>query len=359
MIQELDISLNLSDTQVIPVEAARPKREFLTHIEGNDYLLIMDSTALEKVARCHAAGYYYLILGREPHAKNAALTFGGAIHAGIEMLFKGLDATTQNAMVQKYFVENPAPPDEYRTFPMALQVMEHYREQLRVRVDYKDEQLLTDNDGKIIERAFEIPLGVLEIGTDIQLPSWDVPKRVNNIHVAWSGRIDRASHLMQMGRVVDVKTTSMGGDQFIQTFQLSPQTIGYVWASQQMWPDFHLRGFALDAIHLKKPTKSNAMSGLMEKGPRGGEPSLQFFRAYFEYGQPRIDQWAHNTLTEIEDFVHSLVRNFFPLRTQHCFNKFGRCPYFDVDTIDNPDVRIRMLQSDAFKDVTWDPTVGR
>lgn len=356
---QLDITLPTSQTAVIPVEAERPRRQFLTHIEGNDFLLVVDSTAAEKIVRCPTAGYYYLVRGREPHAKNAALTFGGAIHAGIEAFFKGLDAIAQNAMIQKYFVENPAPPDEYRTFPMALQVMQHYREQFRVRVDYKDERLLTDSVGTIIERAFEIPLGVLELNCDIQLPQWDAPRRIDNIHVAYSGRIDRAAHLNNMDRVVDVKTTSMGGDQFIQTFQLSPQTIGYVWASQQMWPDYVLRGFALDAIYLKKPNKSNAMFGLMEKGVRGGEPALQFFRAYFEYGQIRIDQWQHNMLTIVEDFVHCLRRNFFPLYTNHCFNKFGRCPYFDVDTIDNPDVRIKMLESDAFKDVTWDPTIGR
>ena len=355
----IDISLSLSETQTIPVEAVRPRREFLTHIEDNEYLALFDSTALEKIARCHTAGYYYLVRGREPHAKNAALTFGGAEHAGVEKLFLGGDSATQDRAITQYFTDNPAPPDEYRTLPMALQVMQHYREQMQVRVDYKEESVRSDDHGLIVERPFEIPIGVLELNCDIQLPQWTEPQRVDNIHVAWSGRIDRVSFINNYSRVVDVKTSSMGGDQFIQTFHLSPQTIGYVWASQQMWPELEIRGFALDAIYLKKPTKGNAMIGLMEKGPRGGEPALQFFRAFFEYSQLRIDQWQANTMAEIEDFIFSLKRNFFPLRTQHCFNKFGRCPYFDVDVIDNPDVRIKVLESDAFKDVTWDPTIGR
>lgn len=357
----IDITLPLSETAVTPPSAdvARPRREFLTHIEGNDYLLVVDSTALEKIVRCPTAGYYYLIRGREPHAKNAALTFGGAIHAGIEQLFKGQDMNAQNTAIQEYFMMNPAPPDEYRTLPMALQVMEHYREQLRVRVDYSSERVLSDENGPIIERPFELPLGVLEFNSDVRLPRWDHARRIDNIHVAYSGRTDRASHMQEANRAVDVKTTSMGGDQFIQGFQLSPQTIGYVWADQQMWPDLGIHSFALDAIYLKKPSKSNAMIGLMEKGIRGGEPALQFFRAYFEYKQERIDQWAANTLTIIEDFVHCLKRDFFPMYTHNCFNKFGRCPYYDVDTIDNPAVRIKMLESDAFKDVTWDPTIGR
>jgi hypothetical protein len=351
--------LPLSQTSVIPVDAPRKRREFLTHISDNDYLLVMDNTAAEKVIRCHTAGYYYIIQGREPHAKNAALTFGGAIHEGIEAFFKGKPEAIQDKLIRQYFLDNPAPPDEYRTVEMAVQVMKHYREQCRVRVDYHDEQVLTDKTGLIVERAFELPLGVLEIGEDIQLPTWPTPKRIDNIHVAWSGRTDRASYLASANRAVDVKTTSMGGDQFIQSFQLSTQTIGYVWADQQMWPGLGIKSFALDAIHLKRPTKSSGMLGLMEKGPRGGEPALNFFRAYFEYGQERIDDWQHNMLTIIEDFVHSLVRNYFPMSTNHCFNKYGRCPYFDVDTIDNKDIRIKMLQSDAFKDVTWDPTSGK
>ena len=355
----IDISLPLSETNVIPVDAVRPRREFLTYIEGDDYLLVMDSTAAEKVIRCPTAGYYYIIRGREPHAKNAALTFGGAIHAGVELFFKRLPDQAQDEAIIRYFMENPAPPDEYRTPMMAVQVMQHYREQCRVRVDYNEERVLEDKDGKLIERPFEIPLGVLEINTEVQLPNWPEPKFIRYIHVAWSGRIDRVSDLVQRNRVVDVKTTSMGGDQFIQSFQLSTQTIGYVWSGQQMWPELNPTSFALYAIHLKKPTKGSGLNGLMEKGPRGGEPALNFFRAYFEYSQERIDQWQHNMLTIVEDFVHCLVRNFFPLYTNHCFNKFGRCPYFDVDTIDNPNVRIKMLESDAFKDVTWDPTAGR
>jgi hypothetical protein len=98
---------------------------------------------------------------------------------------------------------------------------------------------------------------------------------------------------------------------------------------------------------------------LTARGPRGGEPALQFFRNYFEYSQERIDQWASNQLTVVEDFVHSLVRNNFPMYTAHCFNKFGRCPYYDVCTIDNVETRERFLKSDSFKDVTWDPTIGR
>lgn len=350
--QTLDLTLNVSEITVIPKTAHHERRLFLTPIAGEpgNFLCVLDNTALEKVVRCPTAGRNYIVIGREPHAKNAALSFGGAVHDGIELFKKGHEMPAISEAVVQYFMENPTPPDEYRTPMNAVQIMQHYCEQSRIREDYK-ELVLEDSEGPIIERAFELPLGVLEINQDVAPYGL-----IKNIYVAWSGRIDRVARSNERSRVVDVKTTSIKGDQFIQNFQLSTQTIGYVWAAQQMWPDLNILGFCLDAIFFKKPTGSG---GLMEKGPRGGEPSLDFFRAIFDYEQTRIDQWQSNTLTIIEDFVHSFIRNYYPMHTFHCFNKYGKCPYHDVCTIDDPVVRDRMLLSDAYKEVTWDPTLGR
>ena len=359
---ELDVSIDLSDVNIVPPAGLNEQpRIFLREIEGEpgEFLLVIDNTASEKIVRCPTAGRFYVIEAREGYAKNASLILGGAVHAGIESMLKGNDILEQDAAIIKYFAENPTPPDEYRTVQNAVKIMSHYRVAQQTRADYQW-TILEDDLGPIIERPFELPLGVLEIHDDVKLPKWNESKRVENIHVAWSGRIDLVAWCNNMNRVVDHKTTSIGGDQFVQAFQLSNQTIGYVWAAQQMWPSLfpfgYLNGFCLDALYFKKPTGN---VGLMDRGPRGGEPSLQFFRNYFEYAQERIDQWGHNALTIVEDFVHSIVRDNFPMYTAHCFNKFGRCPYYDVCTIDDPETRLRFLRSDVFKDVTWDPTIGR
>ncbi len=350
-------TIPLSDIKLIPPESpTAERRHLLTHIGGDDYLLVMDNTAAEKIVRCETAGRFYLAFEREAHAKNAALTFGGAIHEGLEGFYIGQTDEQQNSRIVQYFTDNPSPPDEYRTPSIALEVMKHYRQQCLLREDYKDETLRDSNGKLLIEVPFEVPLGVLVINQEIQLPVWDAPRFVREIHVAWSGRIDRPVSMNGVNRIQDHKTTSMGGDQYLQSFQLSNQTIGYLWAGRQMWPEFNLLGFNLNAIHLKKPT---GKVGLMERGPRGGEPALSFFRANFDYTAERVNQWPVNMLTLIEDWVHCFVRDYFPMRINHCFNKYGRCPYFDVCTVDNPETRVRFLQSDAFKDVTWDPTVGR
>ena len=237
--QTLDVTLNVSELQVIPKTPDHQRRLFLTPIGGEpgNFLCVIDNTALEKVVRCPTAGRNYLVLGREAHARNAALSFGGAIHDGIERLKKNFSPQQQDESIIQYFMDNPTPPDEYRTPMNAVQIMQHYREQSRIREDYK-EQVLEDEDGPIIERAFEFPLGVLQIEQEFESYGF-----IKNIYVAWFGRIDRVARSNERNRVVDVKTTSIKGDQFIQNFQLFTQTIGYVWAAQQMWPDLSILGF--------------------------------------------------------------------------------------------------------------------
>lgn len=347
------------DTSTIALRPEPPvprlRRLLLTPLpEKGHYLFVVDNSAAEKFV-CPTLAAYYLFYGREGHARNAALTFGGAIHVGLEQIETHGDKEDESATAQevlKFFTENPAPPDEYRTPVCALEVLSHYR----VRRKFPDFQwnLLTDDAGLVLERPFELPLGVLEVNADIQLPQWPEPQHVSHIHVAWSGKIDAVPFCNEQNRVCDNKTTSRGDDAFVQDFRLSSQSRGYVWAAQQLWPDFNITGFCLNAIYLKKPA---AGVGLMDRGPRGGEPALKFFRSYFDYEQASIDSWAENALVRIEDFIHSMVRNYFPMETTYCFNrKYGKCDMWDLCTISELDVRMNMLKSDMFKDVTWDPT---
>lgn len=348
----------------------RPRRELLTPLsDPGEFLLVIDNSSIETFTTCPTYAMYHLVYAREAHARNAALTFGGAVHVGMEHIEKDegkvrifnaamhereWTETDTAQSVLRYFTENPTPPDEYRTPTCALEVLAHYR----VRKTFPDYQwkVLSDNNGLLVERPFELPLGVLEVNEEIQLPHWPIPRLVKRIHVAWSGRIDLVVESNLKNRICDHKTTSIAGDQFVQDFQLSNATIGYLWAAQQLWPDLDISGFVLNAIHLKRHKPGTPLT---LKGPRGGDPPLNFFRAYFDYTPERVKQWEENALVLVEDFVHCMVRNFYPMHTKWCFAKYGKCSYHDVCTIDDPTVRLRMLQSDAFKDVTWNPTADR
>jgi hypothetical protein len=146
----------------------------------------------------------------------------------------------------------------------------------------------------------------------------------------------------------------MDTEQYIQGFILSNQTIGYVWAARQLWPNLDIGGFCLNCIRMKRIAKG---IGVMDKGPRGGEAALRFFRTYYDYSPIRLASWEKNTLLWISDFVHSLVRGYFPMQTTACFTKFGRCQYHDVCTIEDEALAERYLLSSAYRQVTWDPTL--
>lgn len=384
---DLTVSLDLGGVTLHPEpKHESPPRYLLTPIPDapGEFLFILDNTAMEKWKRCAAAANYYLVLRREAHAKNAALTFGGALHEGLELFHQQqwLNARSpgvaddhcnflmQDAAIRQYFLDNPTPHDEYRTVNNAIEVMAHYRRRCDEAL-YPDYNwtIFEDSNGPIIERAFELPLGVIEINAFLHIPGIDPAVAnglqrdeesrfwVSSVHVAWAGRIDVAAYCNNRARIVDHKTTSIDGDQFIQSFQLSSQTIGYLWAGRQLWPDLDLSGFCLNALRLKKPNVG-AIS-LVAPGSRGGEPALKFFRSYFEYSPERLAEWHHDTLAHVEDFFHCLVRGHFPLNDRQCFDKFGRCPYHDICSLDDLDMRQRMLMSDAYKSVTWDPTAGR
>ncbi len=356
-----------SATTLIPPAPSGARRPLLTPLpEPGHFMLVLDNSSAEKFVTCPQSAYNYLVLGREAHARNAALTFGGAVHAGLEKHLLGEPPEVSDAAVVKFFTDNPAPPDEYRTVENALAVMKHYRVQAMMP-DY-DWDVLSDEKGPLVERAFELPLGVLNVDAWISMPwlteeqldsletVWDndrgVLVRVSAIHVVWSGRIDAGVRAHGMARVCDHKTTSIAGDQVIQDFHLSNQTIGYVWAAQQLWPEHAFSGFLVNFIHFKKPTGSGPINA---PGPRGGPPALNFFRAYFEYTPERLSWWAENALTIVEDFVHCLVRNHFPSHTKWCFGKYGMCPYHPVCTQDSEAMRTALIKSDMYRTVTWNP----
>lgn len=346
----IDLSIDLPPAA--PPAPKGPLRPLLTPLpqEGH-YLLVIDNSAMEVFTKCPTAALYYLVHRREAHARNAALAFGGALHEGIESLLLSKTEQEQDSAIVQYFAENPTAPDEYRTVALALQVMKHYRTR-QALPDY--EWTVLADGAPIIERPFELPLGVLEINTQLQLPDWPEPRLVRAIHVAWSGKIDLVANVNNRNRVVDHKTTSIAGDAYTSSFILAHQTIGYVWAAQQIWPTLDITGFCLNAIALKRPAPG--VTNLTTKGPRGGPPTLDFFRAFYEYTPEHLEQWEQNSLTLAEDFIHCLIRQFFPMFTNSCFNKYGRCQYHDICTLDSPVVRHRMLMSEIYRDVTWSPT---
>lgn len=383
----MSLSLNTSTVRIQPPPVSGNLRYLLRPLpEPGHFLFVVDNSAAERFI-CPTLARNYLVYGREPHPTNAALIFGGALHVGIERLLKGSknkesivsdNATPQEALLVEaavdlvdYFTRHPSPMDEYRTLPHALEVLKFYQQRLGFPDYYME--IAKDERGPLIERAFELPLGTFKVEERLQglfpyiesneyVDKLDITPDgiyVDTIHVAWAGRIDVIGKCNGKMRIVDHKTTSKGDSDFINDFHLSSQTRGYLWAARQLWPELNVDGFCLDAIHFKKPSNG---CGIMDRGPRGGEPALRFFRNYFDYTDAGIAQWEANTMTRVEDFIHSLIRGNFPMEATYCFNrKYGKCPYHDccVIEIEDPEAAKKLLFSEAYRPVTWNPTDDR
>ena len=345
----------------LPADVPNPnpsgRRPLLTPIPSlpDEYLLVIDHSSLEKFITCPTAARNYLVLGREARGRNAPLVFGGAVHAGIEAFLLGKNEIEQNQAITNHYASNPLDSSypDYRTPAVAVDVLRHYRQRSYLP-DYAWKLLTGPDNLPLVERAFELPIGVLELDCDLWTATG--PVYVRRLHVAWSGRTDAIAECFGKRCIVDHKTTSVLTSDYIQSYVIASQTIGYVWAAQQLWPDLSIDHFCLNVIYLKKPTATGGYErSLVERGPRGGEPPLMFQRHYFPYSPSRVSQWVANTLAIVSDFVHCLARNQFPMHTAWCTNKFGLCPYYTACSQDNPDVRLNVLQSGMFADVTWNP----
>ena len=383
-------TLPTSTSVLIPHNPSGSRRPLLTPLpEPGHCLMVIDNSSCEKFVTCPQSAYNYLVLGREGQTRSAALTFGGALHAGLEKflewqyLMQGhsgvlsdCSSDVQDLAIVKHFCENPLPLDifpDYRTVESCLEVMKHYRFQAQLP-DYQWE-ILSDEKGPVVERAFELPLGVLEVGAWINCPWFSVDELykiyvnygnnvpagnpltaasvfVSHIHVAWSGRVDAIVHANGMARICDHKTASDKRYLNPQKYHLANQTIGYVWAAKQLFPSLDVKGFLLNGIIFRKPTGAGS---IFDKGPRGGEPALSFARYYYEYSDERLLWWANNALTIVSDFIHCLTRNEFPSHTAWCHGTYGPCPYLEVCEQDSPAMREALINSDRYKTVTWNP----
>lgn len=387
----MNITLETNTTMTVAPDH-NPRRRFLTPLpERGEFLLVLDNTAFGYITSCPRSAQYYMIAGRESQVKGSALTFGGAIHAGLETYLKGKKVFSgveqgervyqgltpcesneefiarQDAAIMQYFADHPAPITDHRTPLNALEVMKHYRNE--DRLPQRQWEILRDAEGPIIERSFELPLCVVEMKSWIAMP-WLTAEElqvqavdpetnkvhVSRIHVAWSGRIDVIANHHGANRVVDHKTSSITDATTIADFHLSNQTRGYVWAAQQLWPKHNISGFCVNFLSLKKPTGTG---GLMRPGPRGGAAPLSFTRNFFEYDEGLISEWEHNAKTIIGDFLHCVARNDFPQYTKSCCGRFSLCQYHPVCT-SVPSRRAALLGADSlYKQVTWNPTNGK
>lgn len=335
-----------------------PKSDTEDRILPGEFVLCIDNSSMEVFNGCARSSEYHLIHARG-FSGSPATRYGSAIHHYLELRLRGQsqDEAMQN-MVSLFATYPPLPPDEWRTVDHAVNAMTQYEQR------YKQESRLevVHHHGRpLIEIPFRVPLTTIDVDSLIPYsPSQLMSQQslvecglhaddncftVKKIHVYWTGKIDLVCKYDGQPAILDHKTTSMLGSLFYKEFELSSQTVGYVWATRNMaqltdLEEFrNVSRFVLDVIVGRKPSRTGI--------------AHEFERHVYTYTDEQIAEWHYNTTHIVADFLSHLVRGHFPMQTRWCVNKYGLCPYHDVCTLPK-EYRLQHLQN-AFSLITWSP----
>jgi len=281
--------------------------------------LFIDNSTLERFTTCARSYEYYGLHKRQLAEGKPALTFGKAVHAGLEAHYREEPIEKQMRSIQDVFVESPVPIDEYRNAAFANDVMAAYRTE---HLAEPFEVLRAEDDKPLLEVPFAYELGSVE-----------------GITIMWTGRIDmmvrwddgRCSH-------VDHKTTSRGGATFFDEFINDQAQLGYCWATRKALGK--TCGFMINGLVCRAPTRTG-------KG-------LEFIRQRFDVTNDRIDEWQDNTMWIIHNLIAMHKHNMLPMETKWCCGKYGKCPYLDVCSVQRSS-RLGLLYSNLYEPVTWSP----
>jgi hypothetical protein len=240
-----------------------------------------DNTMFSDHARCPRLYYWRHIRGIIPDRTAPALQFGGVLHDGLELFYKGVaPAEVLDRMKEKEdFIE---PVDDHRTMGRALvtiaEYMTHYGDDPSFKVLFTEMPFeIEDDDG------FRYG-GIIDLTVQWQNGVW----------------------------VEDHKSTSRGGPTYWDQFTLNPQPIGYVWAARLLHGR-KIMGFLINQLLVHKNKK----------------PVIQqFARRSYIVSDWQLEEWKRMTIYRYHEIARNIEEDYFPPRWDHCFNKYGQCAYF-------------------------------
>lgn len=327
-------------------------------------VLTMDWSSLESLLACNRSAEYKLVHSKTTHTKSA-LIFGAAFHSALECFYKRSATDTAESLVElggraiqaEYALHPSGSIDDYRTADFCFAtycqyVAQYYGESITPYI----------HEGKpLVEFTFVMPVGMAEVQLSV-FRDWGYGKLTNNparekafvesvrqpefsqidCRIEWSGIIDA---LMLMGdgetlRVCDHKTSSINTSALFDSYNVSMQPIGYVTAMRAAFPDLNIKGFYLNSVICRKPTRTGI--------------SYESYRRPYDYTTEQCEEWKQDLLALIGELLHNLTSKNFPKKTNWCAGKYGACPYLDVCSAPASQ-RAMILNTGMFADNTWKP----
>lgn len=354
----LDTTLDpLSSTFSIPLSDGRParptypQRKLLTPSPDHpdDYILEIDYSNFSEFLVCPRRFENKVIRSREAAKEQSALVKGQLFHTCEDMRLRGepdLQKKQQEAIVQDY-IDNPVSHDDFRQQDFFVNVMNQYNK--RYENDGLPKKVLIVNGEPFVERPFKVELMTIEVNTKVPYNPYQITKEgvpsdnflfIRSLHIVYTGKIDAV--LEENGNlfVDDNKTTSRGGQEFLDYFNLSFQTRGYCWAVQKIL-NREVLGAIVNAIIWRKETKTG-------KG-------TEFQRPTYFYSQDSLAEWKDSMRAHCETIVSMLVRGYFPQTSLSFRSPCSWCDYQDNCRLPRSQ-RAGDLASSLYRDVTWNPT---
>jgi hypothetical protein len=293
-----------------------------------DGCLLIDNSTYEKIQTCPRSALYYMLYKREKNIERSSLQFGKILHTALEWRAKNPRTpephrTTQMLdQVFKQFQAYTPPEDDFRNYGFMVDVVRKYNQTYP-----EDHPVAETTDGKpLVEVPFMVPLG-------------EVMYQGRTIPLMWTGRIDRIYRYDGRLYGMDHKTTSVMGPSFFKEFELSTQLAGYTNAIQTLTGEC-LSGFVIDAIAIRKPTKTGT--------------SIEFHRQTFACSTEQINEFKQDVICTVQGFLEQIDYGFVPKNTKWCFGKYGECQYFNTCTLPSFQ-RLTMLNTNDYRPVTWSP----
>lgn len=288
--------------------------------------IFIDNSGYQNIEICKRRAYYYLIRQRELDRPTPALEFGRILHEVLDQRYHlGTDFVDEEGMrviiakMRELFQEYQPEEGEYRNYAYMYDLIHAYLEQ------YPDEpfEVYHHNGEPLIEVPFTVPLGT-----------------IGKYKIVWTGRFDMLIQKSDGVYLVDHKTASVLGPSLYQSYDLSTQAWGYMFACRQtlnLIPD----GLIYNVIGTRKPRKD-------------GSVQREFKRYPVAYSDDGVNEWAEDVLHNLSDFINNGMVNVWPRSTSSCSHKYGMCPYFEICQLPKAQREI-MLGSNIYRDVVWDP----
>ena len=290
----------------------------------SDFPALIDNTAREAFT-CPEKFHRQVIQKLAPRAQSTDLHFGGAFALGLETLrrdFYEKQKSQEEALAHAvheatiYFGDFEPAPGHIKTYDRLVQALYAYVDRHPLASDYV--QPIEISPGRrAIEFTFAIPI-----------PGTKHPQTGDPI--LYGGRFDMIGSYQKTRWGLDDKTTSRLGHQWNNSWNLSSQLTGYVWAAAE---------------------SGSPLAGMIMRGQSILTKGSEFAEAIEYRPQWQVSRWLKQLTKDVDRMVESWSRAEYDKNLGPMCNLYSGCPFKRLCLSQNPQPWIEI----EYKNHYWNP----